>query len=173
MDIIPYRGPYHGLPCAISRERHPSSPAPTSNVNPLYHTFQVPNKKDTGNHSWKGMPGSFIIASFMASVFGTLHLFAWSFPFPTTVARNLWRASSIYSTASPCLILFISYITCSVIGELSTPQYKILAFINKVLVVLYIPARIILRVVAFWGLNHPSLTTNQTVNWSRYTIPHV
>jgi hypothetical protein len=141
------------------------------NVNPLYYTFQGLAKESTGERS-RGMPGSFIIASFMASVFGALHLIAWSFPFPTTIARDLWRASSIYSAASPWVILFISYITFSVIGKSSTPQYKILAFINKILIVLYIPARIILGVVAFWGLNRPPLTANQTVDWSRY-IPHV
>ena len=141
------------------------------NVNPLYYTFQGLDEKITGEHPLKAMLTSFAITSLMASVFGAIHLIAWSFPFPTTVARDLWRGSSIYSAASPWLILIISILSFSVFKQ-KFYVYRALALVNKILIFLYIPARFILAVVAFWGLYHPPLTANRTVDWSRY-IPHV
>ncbi|RXW12285.1 hypothetical protein EST38_g13569 [Candolleomyces aberdarensis] len=114
------------------------------NVNPLYYTFQGLDQTIGGEHRLKGMLTSFAITSCMASVFGALHLIAWSFPFPTPVAAELWRASSIYSAASPWLILFIAFLSFWAIADTSSYAYKTLASINKILILLYIPARVIL-----------------------------
>ncbi|KAJ2913623.1 hypothetical protein MD484_g6793, partial [Candolleomyces efflorescens] len=115
---------------------------------------------------------SFTITSLKASAFGAIHCIAWSFPFPTPVARDLWRASSTYCAASPWLILALSFLCFRVVRDNASPAYKSLAVINKIVVFLYVPARFVLGAVAFWGLYRPQGTVNQTVDWARF-MPHV
>ncbi|KAJ2936537.1 hypothetical protein H1R20_g561, partial [Candolleomyces eurysporus] len=86
-------------------------------VNPLYYTFQGRDLTIGGKQPLKGMLKSFAITSLKASAFGAIHCIAWSFPFPTTVARDLWRVSSVYCAASPWLILVISVLSFSVFQD--------------------------------------------------------
>ncbi|KAF9447775.1 hypothetical protein P691DRAFT_819542 [Macrolepiota fuliginosa MF-IS2] len=116
----------------------------------------------------------------VGTLFGGVHLFAWSNPFPTAFEKYLWR-----STALCCSLLPVFWGFLHIYGYLNihhtnsgVPRYNSAPLLTQNLVRLttfsfaaYFIARLILITIAFSSLR--SLSTYQLVDvvWNRF-VPH-
>ncbi|KAF8331690.1 uncharacterized protein EI90DRAFT_2972306 [Cantharellus anzutake] len=99
-------------------------------------------------------------------IFGGIHCFAWSFPFPTHTEMILWRVSAIYITVAPVVAMFVGWVADQV-GE-AIGAGVILVPIS----VVYACARVILFVLTFSSLRSPPPDLYQTPSWSSF-LPHL
>jgi hypothetical protein len=123
-----------------------------------------------------------ILIPLLASLFGAIHCIAWSFSFPSLIARTLWRVSSLYITVSPLLFVIaplIGLLNSWIYGAWNAPNMdsklrfvNFFRFVALFSVILYIPARIVLVGVSFWGLHDIPATGHQTVEWMNF-VPHI
>lgn len=81
---------------------------------------------------------------FGATVFGGIHVGAWSFIFPTRYELILWRVASVYSAACGTVIILIG-VAFDLFESLEKPRLAIV----RSLVFLYITARLALLVETF------------------------
>ncbi len=106
----------------------------------------------TARYSSPECLGSFwvVFALFLAAaLFGSIHVAAWKFDFPTTVELIAWRAASLYATAWGPFCLLGSLITASYGGGKAMDISAALAAI------LYVFARLFLVVEIFRALCFP------------------
>lgn len=78
-------------------------------------------------------------------VFGSIHILAWNFVFPTIIERTLWWAASILCTTLPLLFLGLLALVFLDLGE----KVDLLLLPCLLAIVLYIAARLILLVGIF------------------------
>ena len=122
----------------------------------------------------------------LASAFGAIHCVAWNFQFdyesPTPIPfRTLWRVSSLCITASPGPLLVLFLIAYLHQWPRRRPLLRLemrilhsvlwLRAVGQVVVFLYIPARLILIVLAFYDLTSLTPSAHRTVEWASF-IPH-
>ncbi|KAF8325207.1 uncharacterized protein EI90DRAFT_3073362 [Cantharellus anzutake] len=94
-------------------------------------------------------------------IFGGIHCFAWSSPFPTLAEMQLWRTSALVIAAFPVL--------CVLCERLDNPN--IAKNCIMVITAVYVTARIILLVVSFTSLRSPPPDLYQIPSWSTF-LPH-
>lgn len=116
-----------------------------------------------------------IVTSIITIHFGAIHLFAWSFHFPSETERLLWRIASVVTTASP--ILWTVVYILSLMDDLhlkfrmSLPL-KTINILSGIVVPLYLVGRVLLLVIAFISLRSLPPPAYETVYWTTF-IPHV
>lgn len=118
--------------------------------------------------------GTAISASaIMATIFGALHLIAWSFYVPSYLEQLLWRICSLIITFVPPLWF--------VHGQLmGSPNCKLPSWMRKLVLILalrispipYVIARVTLLVLAFMSLRSLPPSAYQAVYWTTL-IPHI
>ncbi|TFK24805.1 hypothetical protein FA15DRAFT_704241 [Coprinopsis marcescibilis] len=121
-----------------------------------------------------------VVAALLASVFGAIHCIAWFFQFQNTVDCQLWRVSSLYITIAPFLVLLPrlcnlanANLTSSFAGTVMEGfSYITLNLAYYLLLPLYVPARIILLVLAMKQLTYLTPDARRTVEWLNL-VPHV
>jgi hypothetical protein len=146
--------------------------------NPLYVSVDVKSTK------------TFMVAAaggVAALLFGTIHLLAWSFEFPTSAERWLWRASSVAITAPPVVPFVVGVVGMAELCALCCltcllPQWvmdclaSLVAGLSGMFLVAtilaYVAARLTLLVLAFTTLRHLPPGALETVRWTTF-IPHI
>lgn len=106
------------------------------------------------------------LGSFGAVIFGSIHFFAWNFSFPTTIERDMWRASSIIMTALPPLgTIFVRFLHFE-----GFPQDAV-DIAGRGVSLLYGCARLLVCIEIFRSLIHLEPGVFMTT-WTR-NIPHI
>jgi hypothetical protein len=144
-------------------EESPSNP-PTSETNPDQPTPKTESDADLTPPVDKPSYAETVpIFIFTGIIFGGIHCFAWSFPFPTRAEMILWRISAICITVSPLPLVLSMWVT---------RRYEWISLPVAVLTACsYVAARVILVVLTFTSLRLPPPDLYQTPSWSSF-LPH-
>ena len=151
---------------------------------PLSSNFKPagPNVRLASNHSATQLMGLVL-----ASAFGAIHCIAWNFRIqPDSPASRylgtLWRVSSLCITASPTPLILAFLIVFLHQWPKRRPLFTIemkivylalrLRSVGQVVVFLYIPARLVLIVLAFYDLAWLTPSAHRTVEWASF-VPHI
>ncbi|KAF7972789.1 hypothetical protein HWV62_17068 [Athelia sp. TMB] len=102
----------------------------------------------------------YYIVTLAIVLFGAIHCAAWSYPFPTKVERDLWRASSLFATG----VLVVPVLLMLVCGTHDA--------IIWIPMILYVAARLILLGLSFSTLRSLAPEVYQAVSWTQF-IPHI
>jgi hypothetical protein len=117
-------------------------------------------------------------------VFGSIHVIAWNFSFPSSVERIMWISCSLTITALPPLILISVRIEIIVrelyhsLGNLLSDGSRQLSLfegvglLDWIAVYLYAACRVFLIIEMFISLRSQPAALYQTVRWADY-IPHI
>ncbi|KAF8315084.1 uncharacterized protein EI90DRAFT_3088889 [Cantharellus anzutake] len=95
-------------------------------------------------------------------LFGGVHCFAWSFPFPTRAEKLLWRISAIIITVSPGPVAWVIERRGNIMVALS----------GALSMLIYPVARIILFTLTFTSLRSPPPALYRTTSWTSF-LPHL
>ncbi|KAH9959116.1 hypothetical protein BC827DRAFT_1216279, partial [Russula dissimulans] len=115
-----------------------------------------------------------MIVAGIASAFGGIHCIGWSFTFPSSTERTLWRVASISITSVP--------IAMSIFMPNDLPRFfdlfpalvteGIIQCLLLLLSVLYILSRLVLLTLPFLCLRSLPPAAYHTVQWTSF-IPHI
>jgi len=108
----------------------------------------------------------------IASAFGGIHCIGWSFYFPSSIERILWRVTSVSITSVP-IVLFLTVLLLEYDFSLSDlvsewlvqPYFELQLF-------LYVLSRLVLLILPFLSLRSLPPATFHTVQWTSF-IPHI
>ncbi|KIK65966.1 hypothetical protein GYMLUDRAFT_158087, partial [Collybiopsis luxurians FD-317 M1] len=120
------------------------------------------------------LSGTFIVPC-TASIFGSIHLLAWSFSFHTPLERLLWRIFALAMTVLPILmIVFVIVFAIIFAGFANHTDYaEMIGFtIFIIFFFAYAACRIGLVVLALMELRNLPDTAYQAVQWLQF-IPHI
>jgi len=132
----------------------------------------------------------------IASGFGGIHCIGWSFTFPSSTERTLWRIASISITSIPIALTLspVFFILLGPLGLLRLGRLLGLGRLGKLLsrffdnhpgfaliplflgmwlpLLLYILSRLALLILPFLSLRSPPLAAYHTVQWTSF-VPHI
>jgi len=111
---------------------------------------------------------SYTLVALITLAFGGIHCIGWSFAFPTSTERILWRVASLCITGVP-VVLFPLIVTVDAYGEAS--QFCVVIAM-MILLVVYVLCRLTLLILPFLGLKSLPPTAFHVVHWTSF-IPHV
>ncbi|KAF8331060.1 uncharacterized protein EI90DRAFT_2972676 [Cantharellus anzutake] len=97
-------------------------------------------------------------------IFGGVHCFAWSFPFPTRAEKLLWRISVIIITVGPGPLAWAV--------ERQGKDEGIIMLFFFLFMLIYPIARVILFILTFTSLRSPPPNFYRTTSWASF-IPHL
>ncbi|KAI9507076.1 hypothetical protein F5148DRAFT_981929 [Russula earlei] len=101
-----------------------------------------------------------------ALVFGAIHCTGWSFTFPSSAERTLWRVASISIMAIPALLTIVAFageaLGCGILAPM----------IGFLTISLYILSRLVLLLLPFLSLRSLPPAAYHVVHWTPL-IPHV
>ncbi|KIK64239.1 hypothetical protein GYMLUDRAFT_436794 [Collybiopsis luxurians FD-317 M1] len=109
--------------------------------------------------------GPMILEMLIGTLFGSIHCAAWAFEFPSKLERNLWRTMSLCITIAPMAIIVVASMAW-------TSHFVHLAKVNRLVLPVYILARLTLLVMAFVLLRDLPEGAFEEVQWTTF-IPHV
>ncbi|KAH9959089.1 hypothetical protein BC827DRAFT_1135304 [Russula dissimulans] len=117
-----------------------------------------------------------VIAS-IASAFGGIHCIGWSFAFPSSTERTLWRVASISITSVPIampIFLLDQYNLPRPLRDFfrASLTENIMLFLLMLSSLLYILSRLMLLTLPFLCLRSPPPAAYHTVHWISF-IPHI
>ncbi|KAF8860663.1 hypothetical protein BDZ45DRAFT_304592 [Acephala macrosclerotiorum] len=97
------------------------------------------------------MIGECVGLLFGGVVFGSIHIVAWNFIFPTIIERTLWRIASIQCTTIPLAFLVVIFLGAYVDNQMPDQEIipVVLGIILFILAIVYIAARLFLLVEIF------------------------
>ena len=101
-------------------------------------------------------------------LFGSCHLFAWNYPFPTTCETYIWRSASISCVCIPLIFLLVLLLEDS--G--GKPWDTLWARMIIALLILYVLVRLFLLFEVFFALRSAPPEIYKAVPWAQY-IPHI
>jgi len=108
----------------------------------------------------------------IALAFGSVHCIGWSFVFPSSTERTLWRLASVFITSFPIALFLSLYpavlISCCV-EDLPT---FVEMFFPSLQLFLYILSRLVLLILAVLSLRSLPPETYHIVHWTSF-IPHI
>jgi len=122
-----------------------------------------------------------IVIAGIASAFGGIHCIGWSFTFPSSTERILWRVASISITSIPIMaFLWMFVLESDSIDEVrSWLSYNVSETIKSLIagfitlpLFLYVLSRLVLLILAFLCLGSLPPATYYTVHWTSF-IPHI
>jgi hypothetical protein len=107
------------------------------------------------------------------SIFGAIHLIAWSFDFPSRPEQIIWRTAACIVTGTPIVmgvlgLILTAYKENNMIWVLTT----ICGVISRICILLYMPARLYLIVESVISFRALPLTAYETVQWTLH-FPHI
>jgi len=119
---------------------------------------------------WTNIWSFVMIITSIASAFGGIHCIGWSFTFPSSIERTLWRVASLSITTLPIpLFLTIVLADNDWLGSVST---KIMLYFAWPQLFLYVLSRLALLILPFLTLRSLPPATYHTVDWTSF-IPHI
>jgi hypothetical protein len=101
-------------------------------------------------------------------LFGSCHLFAWNYPFPTTCETYIWRSASISCVCIPLIMLVVLLL------ENDPGKSWEMLWTRTVIVVftLYVVVRLFLLFEVFFALRSAPPEIYKAVPWAQY-LPHI
>ncbi|KIJ14013.1 hypothetical protein PAXINDRAFT_13134 [Paxillus involutus ATCC 200175] len=107
-------------------------------------------------------------------IFGSLHLIAWDFQFPSQVEKIMWRAASLTLIGAPCIYLLVIVVGKESFDAFAEPQLPdmILPILMFGPILLGAVARVVLLVLMFASLRDLPSSAHETVSWTVY-VPHL
>ncbi|KIJ14017.1 hypothetical protein PAXINDRAFT_100368 [Paxillus involutus ATCC 200175] len=117
---------------------------------------------------------SFSVLLIVWIIFGSLHLIAWDFQFPSQVEKIMWRAASLTLIGAPCFYLLVIVVGKKRLYALAEPQLPgmILPILIFGPILLGVVARVVLLVLMFASLRDLPPSAHDTVPWTVY-VPHL
>src|SRR5712671_6670865 len=115
-----------------------------------------------------------LLVAAITVVFGAIHCIGWSFYFPTSIEKTLWRVASLTITGFPILFLPVSLIGAAIDRLILKRRFNdfCLYIAMTLLFFTYILSRLALLVLPFLCLRSLPPTTFHVVHWVSF-IPHV
>ncbi|KAI9513409.1 hypothetical protein F5148DRAFT_971918 [Russula earlei] len=115
---------------------------------------------------WADDEGVSALTIMIASlVFGIIHCIGWTFIFPSSTERILWRFASLSITAVPILIVLLGLIVSSLSETLA-------GAVGFVMLILYMFCRLALLILPFLALRSLPPAAYRIVHWTSF-IPHI
>jgi hypothetical protein len=117
------------------------------------------------------------VVAFAGAAYGGLHLSAWNDYFPTQIERVMWIACAC-ATGLTGLVLALFFLATNKLQQLEATENRMRnnktfrSFLKRVLVPLFMAARVFIIVEAFICLRHQPEAIYKTPEWSNY-IPHL
>jgi hypothetical protein len=113
---------------------------------------------------------SYILVVLITLTFGGIHCIGWSFIFPSSTERTLWRVASLCITGVP-MVLFLLIAAIQYMRRYSHSYYCAVISVILLLVV-YVLCRLTLLVLPFLCLKSLPPAAFHVVHWTSF-IPHV
>lgn len=112
-----------------------------------------------------------LIASMVTIVFGAIHLFAWSYHFPSETEQALWRITSAITAGLPAIwvITFLMFV-CGLGGENFVISLSVI--LSTIAIPFYVLSRIMILALAVLSLRSLPSSVYETVRWTTF-IPHI
>jgi len=105
--------------------------------------------------------------------FGAIHCIGWSFDFPSSIVRTLWRVASLLITGVPIMMVVFGVLGAAIDGFLTNYLFDDFCTIMKMLLLfLYVLGRLALLVLPFLYLRSLPPAAFHVVHWVSF-IPHV
>jgi len=107
--------------------------------------------------------------------FGSIHCIAWTFTFPSSIERTLWRVASLSITGVPIVLPPLWLLTDTVDNYLFGDEQKTWSFLTisaGIEILLYILSRCALLALPFLCLRSLPPAAFHVVHWASF-IPHV
>jgi len=111
----------------------------------------------------------FVVA--IASVFGGIHCIGWSFAFPSSIDRTLWRVASVSITSIPITMSLVGFLLILTPDRFEDSARLIMAFLSVLQLSLYVLSRLVLLILTFVCLRSLPPTAYHVVHWTSF-IPH-
>jgi len=111
----------------------------------------------------------------VASAFGGIHCIGWSFTFPSSTERTLWRVAAVSITSVPITLLLPIYLADLIPYASEHVEHVVLpivVFLCGLQLLLYILSRLTLLILPFLCLRSLSPEVYHVVHWTSL-IPHV
>jgi len=151
-------------------------------LRPLFAMFGEDDMADLeGRRVATFYPAEWVVATQGASItlvviitmaFGGIHCIGWSFAFPSSIERTLWRVASLSITSVP-IALFLSELLTSLVAKCFFLDKDICMGIALLqLLLLYILSRLALLILPFPCLRSLPPAAFHIVHWASF-IPHV
>jgi hypothetical protein len=123
----------------------------------------------------------FVLLPAVGILFGGVHCFAWSFPFPTGKEKVLWRVCAVYCTASPFIFAVAGAVHWAANNDVipsgidnciawPLDLHPAIKF-SIVPIIFYAICRIILVVLTFTSLRAPPAGVFEATSWTSF-FPH-
>ncbi|KIJ08922.1 hypothetical protein PAXINDRAFT_172717 [Paxillus involutus ATCC 200175] len=123
---------------------------------------------------WEVDENSFLVLLIVWIIFGSLHLIAWDFQFPSQVEKIMWRAASLTLIGAPCIysvpMVLDKFDRLDVVAQAPPGIIGSILVISPIL--LGVVARVVLLVLMFASLRDLPPSAHDTVPWTVY-VPHL
>jgi len=106
----------------------------------------------------------------IASAFGGIHCIGWSFAFPSSTERTLWRVASVSITSVPIALFLFAFPIESDWG--GTIFRWIILCCSGLSLILYVLSRLVLLMLSFLTLRSLPPAAYHMVHWTSF-IPHI
>jgi hypothetical protein len=116
---------------------------------------------------------SIILVAMITVVFGAVHCIGWSFDFPSSIERTLWRVASLSMTCVPILIAPFCVLGAAIDILLKYRFNNFCGYMAFILLLsLYILSRLALLILPFLCLRSLPPAAFHVVHWASF-IPHI
>jgi hypothetical protein len=145
----------------------PDDEADDIKVEKRVNTFYPAKWVTSGNSSM------FLVATITVA-FGAIHCIGWSFAFPWSIERTLWRVASLSITGVPILIVPFCVLGAAIDKLVLNDRFDdfCLRMVIILLTLLYVTSRLALLVLPFLCLSSLSPAAFHVVHWTSF-IPHI
>lgn len=118
------------------------------------------------------------ITRVLGMVFGAIHCAGWNLVFPSIIEGYMWRISSVFIVVYPAVLVlyFFHVFLCArfpkKLSQCHLFEMVVVAFLFKVLFLVYIVARLFILLEAFLALCNPPILATYAIQWTTF-IPHI
>jgi hypothetical protein len=126
-----------------------------------------------------------MVIAVIASAFGGIHCIGWSFTFPSSTERTLWRVASISITSIPVPLFSVIFLLESDLFDdfrdwfeyrvpkwIARPIIWLMILLVPLQLILYVLSRLVLLILSFLCLRSLPPAAYHTVHWTSF-IPHI